>query len=60
MDRGYSTLTKLLIFRRETGNCKVCWSADAQSDVGVSAFVNAAKGIILVRFIHIFLSFQVL
>jgi len=38
---------QVICVRRETGNCKVCWSADAAADVGVSAFVNAAKGIIL-------------
>ena len=41
----------LLISRRETGYCKVCWSADAAADVGVSADTNIAKGIILVCFI---------
>ena len=42
------TVTKLLIFRRETGNCQVCWSADAVSDVEVSGFATIAKGVILV------------
>ena len=41
----------VLISRRETGYCKVCWSADAATDVGVSADTNIAKGIILVCFI---------
>jgi len=38
---------QVICVRRETGYCKVCWSADAASDVGVSADTNIAKGIIL-------------
>ena len=47
------------IFRREAGNCRVCWSADAKTDVGVSQSktamvnnvpVNVAVGVILVSF----------
>lgn len=38
---------QVICVRRETGNCKVCWTADAAADVGVSGFTNIAKGIIL-------------
>ena len=41
-------VTKLLIFRRETGNCQVCWSADAVTDVEVSGIQSTPKGVILV------------
>merc|ERR1712011_16679 len=30
--------------RRESGNCRVCWSADAKIDFGVSKDTNAAAG----------------
>jgi len=39
-------LTKLLNFRRETGNCQICWSADAVGDVEVSGGTGAAKGVV--------------
>ena len=42
------TVTKFLIFRRETGNCQVCWSADAVSDVEVSGIQSTPKGVIAV------------
>ena len=38
----------LIHFRRETGNCKICWSADAATDIGVSGDTNIAKGVVLV------------
>ena len=55
---NYYIWKDLLIFRRESGNCRVCWSADAATDVGVSGDTNIAKGVILVSFssiINIFL-----
>jgi len=33
--------------RRESGNCRICWSADAVTDTGVSGKTNAAAGIVL-------------
>ena len=47
---NYYIWKDLLIFRRESGKCRVCWSADAATDVGVSGDVNIAKGVILVSF----------
>ena len=44
----FRLLTKLLIFRREAGNCQVCWSADAVGDVEVSGGTGAAKGVVKV------------
>jgi len=32
--------------RRESGNCRVCWSADALTDVGLSKDTNIAKGVV--------------
>jgi hypothetical protein len=33
---------QIICVRRETGNCKICWSADANTDVSVSGKVTAA------------------
>ena len=41
-------------FRRESGNCRVCWSADAANDVKVSGKTNIAAGVILVRHLHLY------
>ena len=41
-------LLKLLNFRRESGNCQICWSADAVGDVEVSGGTGAAQGVVLV------------
>ena len=30
-------------FRRESGNCRICWSADAAADVGTSKKTNKAS-----------------
>jgi len=38
---------QVICVRRESGNCRVCWSADAATDVGVSGDTNIAMGIIL-------------
>lgn len=38
---------QVICVRRESGKCRVCWSADAATDVGVSGDVNIAKGVIL-------------
>ena len=27
-------------YRRESGNCRICWSADAKEDVGVTGKTN--------------------
>ena len=37
-------LSFFVCFRRESGNCRVCWSADAKIDFGVSKDVNIAAG----------------
>jgi len=39
--------TQVICVRRETGNCQVCWSADAVSDVEVSGIQSTPKGVIL-------------
>ena len=36
-------------YRRETGQCRICWSADAAADVGVSTDINKAYGVTKVR-----------
>ena len=36
----------LWVFRRESGNCRVCWSADAKTDFSISRDTNQAKGVI--------------
>lgn len=33
--------------RRETGNCKICWSVTAATDIGVSGKTDAATGVVL-------------
>ena len=38
-------------YRRETGQCRICWSADAAADVGVSTDINKAYGVTKVRHI---------
>jgi len=38
---------QVICVRRETGNCKICWSADAATDIGVSGDTNIAKGVVL-------------
>ena len=39
----------IVFSRRESGNCRICWSADAATDVGVSGKPMTAAGVILVR-----------
>jgi hypothetical protein len=39
--------TQVICVRRETGNCQVCWSADAVSDVEVSGIQSTPKGVVL-------------
>jgi len=38
---------QVICVRRETGNCQVCWSADAAADVEVSGIQSTPKGAIL-------------
>jgi len=38
--------TQVICVRRETGNCQICWSADAVGDVEVSGGTGAAKGVV--------------
>jgi len=39
--------TQVICVRRETGNCQICWSADAVGDVEVSGGTGAAQGVVL-------------
>jgi len=39
--------TQVICVRRETGNCQVCWSADAVTDVEVSGIQSTPKGVVL-------------
>ena len=39
----------IVFSRRESGNCRICYSADATTDVGVSGKPMTAAGVILVR-----------
>merc|ERR1712194_699149 len=38
---------QVICVRRETGNCQVCWSADAVTDVEVSGIQSTPKGAVL-------------
>ena len=51
-------VTKLLIFRREAGNCQICWSADAVSDVEVSGIQSTPKGVVLVSLSMFFMTYS--
>lgn len=42
--RHLANQKQVICVRREAGNCKICWSADAKADVGVSGKTNVAKG----------------
>ena len=39
----------ILNFRREAGNCRICWTTASDSDFQVSGRIDAARGITKVR-----------
>ena len=42
-DQPYSNTPVIhfeFFYRRESGNCRICWSADAKEDVGVTGKTN--------------------
>jgi len=45
--RHLANQQQVICIRRESGNCRVCWSADAANDVKVSGKTNIAAGVIL-------------
>ena len=49
-------LLGFLYSRRESGNCRVCWSPDARTDVGVSGKPMTIAGVVAVR--HLLFSFR--